>query len=70
MSFNDCSTWILIIAKEQDMLFNDFPMNISEKYNVANIYPEVVSSLEEKMQLHLEDLEDALPDQLVDRITE
>ena len=47
----------------------DLRADISEKYNVADNLPEVVSSLKEKMELHLEDLEYALPDQLVDRIT-
>ena len=57
------------LVLDQPELF-DLQADISEKYNVATIYPEVVSLLEEKMQLHLEDLEDALPDQLVDRIIE
>ena len=57
------------LVLDQPELF-DLQADISEKYNVANIYPEVVSSLKEKMHLHLEDLQDALPDQLVDRITE
>ena len=48
----------------------DLQADISEKHNVANTHPEVVSSFVEKMQLHLNDLEDALPDQLKDRIKE
>tara|TARA_A200000113_G_scaffold7233_1_gene7596 strand:- start:305 stop:1705 length:1401 start_codon:yes stop_codon:yes gene_type:complete len=48
----------------------DLKADISEKYNVANTHPEVISSFTKKMQLHLNDLEDALPDQLKDRIKE
>lgn len=46
----------------------DLKADISEKYNVAETFPEVVSQLLGKMQLHLKDVEDALPDQLADRM--
>ena len=57
-----------IILDEPELY--DLRADISEKHNVANTFPEIVSYFKEKMQLHLEDVEDALPDQLVDRITE
>lgn len=46
----------------------DLKADISEKYNVAETFPEVVSQLLGTMQLHLKDVEDALPDQLADRM--
>ena len=46
----------------------DLKADISEKYNVAKTFPEVVSQLLGTMQLHLKDVEDALPDQLADRM--
>ncbi len=57
-----------IILDEPELY--DLRADISEKHNVANTFPEIVSYFKEKMQLHLEDVEDSLPDQLVDRITE
>ena len=48
----------------------DLRADISEKHNVANTHPEVVSSFTEKMQLHLKDIGDALPDQLEGRLKE
>ena len=46
----------------------DLVADISEAYNVANEYPEVVADLQSKLKAHLEDTEDSAPDQLLERI--
>ena len=46
----------------------DLKADISEKYDVAETFPDVVSDLLYNMQLHLKSVEDALPDQLADRM--
>tara|TARA_B100000963_G_scaffold319256_1_gene300991 strand:- start:4773 stop:6173 length:1401 start_codon:yes stop_codon:yes gene_type:complete len=46
----------------------DINADISEKYDIADKFPKVVSKLLNKMQLHLEDVQDALPDQLAGRM--
>ena len=46
----------------------DIKADISEKYDVAQTFPEVVFEMMDKMQSHLENVEDSLPDQLADRM--
>lgn len=46
----------------------DINADISEKYDIAETFPKVVSELLNKMQLHLKDVQDALPDQLAGRM--
>jgi len=46
----------------------DIKADISEKYDIAETFPDVVSQLLDKMQLHLKDVQDALPDQLAGRM--
>ena len=55
------------IVLERPELY-DLRADISEKHDVAETFPEVVSDLLGIMDLHLKDLTDALPDQLADRI--
>lgn len=42
--------------------------DISEKYDVSEIFPEVVIDMLSSIDSHLQDLADAIPDQLADRI--
>lgn len=46
----------------------DLRADISEKYNVADQFPEVISQMKKRMQSHLKDVEGSRPDQLKDRI--
>ena len=55
------------IVLERPELY-DLRADISEKHDVAETFPEVVSDLLGIMDLHLKDLADALPDQLADRM--
>ena len=57
------------IVLDQPELY-DLRADISEKYDVADTYPEVVEALLATMESHLKDVEGSTPDQLVDRITE
>lgn len=52
---------------EQPELF-DLRADVSEKYNLAEQHPEEVEQMLEKMLSHLEDVGDARPDQLADRM--
>ena len=42
---------------------------ISEKYNIAETFPDVVSDLMVNLQIHLKDVEDRIPDQLAGRMS-
>ena len=46
----------------------DINADISEKYDVAQTFPDVVFEMMDKMQSHLENVEDSLPDQLAGRM--
>jgi arylsulfatase A len=46
----------------------DLRADISEKYNVADQFPKVISQMKKQMQWHLKDVEGSRPDQLKDRI--
>ena len=46
----------------------DLKADISEKYDVSQTYPQTVLKMLNIMDLHLEDVSDAMPDQLADRI--
>ncbi len=48
----------------------DLAADISETYNVAKKYPDVVADLQAKLKAHLADAADSDPDQLVDKIGE
>ena len=48
----------------------DLTADISEAYNVAKKYPDVVADLQAKLKAHLADAADSDPDQLVDKIGE
>ena len=55
------------VVPEQPELY-DLAADISEKYDVARDYPEVVADLQAKLKAHLEDTADSDPDQLIDKI--
>ena len=42
--------------------------DVSEKYNVSDKHPEMISKMLESIKVHLKDVVDSTPDQLVDRI--
>jgi arylsulfatase A-like enzyme len=48
----------------------DLAADISETYNVAKKYPDIVADLQAKLKAHLADAADSDPDQLVDKIGE
>lgn len=46
----------------------DVRADISEKYDLADNFPEVVQTLLDKMEVHLKDVEGSTPDQLAERL--
>jgi hypothetical protein len=46
----------------------DLKADISEKHDLADSFPEILSDLLGTMDLHLKDVADAIPDQLADRM--
>ena len=46
----------------------DLKADISEKYDVSNIFPEIVTEMLTTMDFHIKDVADAIPDQLADRM--
>ena len=57
------------IVLERPELF-DLKADISEKYNIAETFPDVVSDLLNTLELHLKDVENGIPDQLADRMSQ
>ena len=52
---------------EQPELY-DLKADISEKHDLAETFPEILSDFLDKMDLQLMDVADSIPDQLADRI--
>ena len=48
----------------------DLKADISEKYDISDAFPQLVKEMLASMELHLEDVADAIPDQLADRISQ
>lgn len=57
------------ILLERPELF-DLKADISEKYNIAETFPDVVSDLLDTLELHLKDVDNGIPDQLADRMSQ
>ena len=57
------------IVLERPELF-DLKADISEKYNIAETFPDVVSDLLDTLELHLKDVDNGTPDQLADRMSQ
>ncbi len=57
------------IVLERPELF-DLKADISEKYNIAETFPDVVSDLMDTLELHLKDVDNGIPDQLADRMSQ
>ena len=57
------------IVLERPELF-DLKADISEKYNIAETFPDVVSDLLDTLELHLKDVDNGIPDQLADRMSQ
>ena len=55
------------IVLERPELY-DLKADISEKHDLADNFPEILSDLMGTMDLHLKDVADAIPDQLADRM--
>lgn len=55
------------IVLERPELY-DLKADISEKHDLADSFPEILSDLLGTMDLHLKDVADAIPDQLADRM--
>ncbi|MDA0201549.1 MAG: hypothetical protein O2806_07095 [Bacteroidetes bacterium] len=55
------------LVLEQPELY-DLKADISEKHDLAETFPEILSDFLDKMDLHLMDVADSIPDQLADRI--
>jgi len=55
------------LVLEQPELY-DLKADISEKHDLAETFPEILSDFLDKMDLHLIDVADSIPDQLADRI--
>ena len=56
------------IVLERPQLY-DLNADISEKYNIAETFPDVVSDLMGNLELHLKDVQDRIPDQLAGRMS-
>lgn len=56
------------IVLERPELY-DLNADISEKYNIADTFPDVVSDLMGNLELHLKDVQDRIPDQLAGRMS-
>ena len=56
------------IVLERPELY-DLNADISEKYNIAETFPDVVSDLMGNLELHLKDVQDRIPDQLAGRMS-